>query len=432
MASYDVAVRPGVTGRGAVAHALAVFRAGLKKGSGAGAHRDHVRAVVQRGLHVQLGAGRGQVGPDAREADVALEHRGVAEAGDVADLLARAVRVVPQPLLPAERLLVLGGQLAGVAVQPVPVGPVDDDPGRGPPRGVVEQLAADRLAADEAPAAVADALEHPALAELLRRDPVVVGPGRAAVLPLGAGERQAGLDAQHHQRLLAERPEPVRPAGLEDGVQDLHRVVGRDGQLEAQVAGVAGARHHDRDRRELGLGEPEVRQVGDLGHQPGEHVARARALDGEHRVVVGDVLDRDAAAVLVRGQPAQHRPRGRHQQLVVALPEDDAVLHHEAAVVAPQRVRRAAGPQDAQVAHHHAGQEVDGLGTGDPVLEERRGVEDAHRVAHGEVLVLGGVGEAQRGQVPRPVGVEVLVVELGQALVERRRADHGGPIMADN
>ena len=299
MASYDVPVRPG--GRWSWAGLGHVWPSSgrVEEGQGGGGHGDHVRAVVQRRLHVQAGAGRGQVGPHSCQADVALERRGVAEAGDVADLLARTVRVGAQPLLPAERLLVLGGQLAGVAVEAVPVGPVDDDPGGRPARRAVEQLAADRLAAEEAAAAVAHALEHPALTELLGRDPVVVGPGRAAVLPLHAGERQPGLDAQRHQGLLAERSQPVGPAGLEDGVEHGERVVGRDGQLEAEVAGVAGAGHDDRDRGQLGLGEPEVGQAVDLGHQSGQHVARARALDGEHRVVVGDVLDRDPAAVLV-------------------------------------------------------------------------------------------------------------------------------------
>ena len=90
------------------------------------------------------------------------------------------------------------------------------------------QLAADRVAADEGAVVVAHAAQHPAHAELLGRDPVVVGEREPAVVPLDVDQRQAGLDAQHHQRLLAERPEAVAASGLEHRVEDVERVLGLD------------------------------------------------------------------------------------------------------------------------------------------------------------------------------------------------------------
>ena len=107
------------------------------------------------------------------------------------------------------------------------------------------------------------------------------------------------------------------------------------------------------------------------------------------------------------------------------MAEDDAVLHHEAAVVAPQRVLRLPGPAGADVADQHAGEEPLGVRAGDPVLEQRRGVEDPDGVADREVLVLRRVGVAQRRQVALPVRVEALRVELAEPRVERRGRDHG-------
>ena len=67
---------------------------------------------------------------------------------------------------------------------------------------------------------------------------------------------------------------------------------------------------------------------------------------------------------------------------------------------------------------------------GRPATAHTADVTDPDAVADGEVLVLGRVGVAQRRQVARPVGVEQLVVQLAQPVVERRRADHLAPLLA--
>jgi len=48
------------------------------------------------------------------------------------------------------------------------------------------------------------------------------------------------------ERLLAERSQTVRAADLEDRIEHVDRVLGLDGDLEAEVTGVAGARQGDR------------------------------------------------------------------------------------------------------------------------------------------------------------------------------------------
>ena len=126
-------------------------------------------------------------------------------------------------------------------------------------------------------------------------------------------------------------------------------------------------------------------------------------------------------------EPAEDRPAGGEQELVGGVPEHHPVPHHVPAVVAPGRVLRLAGLALRDVADQRAGQQPFGVRSGDDVLVERRGVEDPDRVPDREVLVLRRVGVAQRRERALPVGVETLVVELAQPLVEGGRAhvNHG-------
>ena len=78
-------------------------------------------------------------------------------------------------------------------------------------------------------AVAVDALEHPAQAELLRGDPVVVGEDEPAVVEVDVDQGETGLDPQHHQRVLAERAQavaPPRPRGSRPG----RRAPGRAGR----------------------------------------------------------------------------------------------------------------------------------------------------------------------------------------------------------
>ena len=82
-----------------------------------------------------------------------------------------------------------------------------------------------------------------------------------------------------------------------------------------------------------------------------EQLARPRSLDGEDAVLVADLLDGDLVAaadeVLEIGEV---RFRGGQQELVGGRSQDDAVLDHEAAVVAPGRVLRVPGGAAPDVA----------------------------------------------------------------------------------
>jgi hypothetical protein len=72
-----------------------------------------------------------------------------------------------------------------------------------------------------------------------------------------------------------------------------------------------------------------------------------------------------------RLEVGQVRLRRREQIFLLGVAQDDAVLDHEATVVAPGGVLRVAGLASPDVARQHAGQEALGIRPDDPVLVER-------------------------------------------------------------
>ena len=299
--------------------------------------------------------GRRELRADAGQRDVPLEHRRVHQARRVADL---RPRVVVDEVLLVDRRVVLGRDEPGPVVGPVVVLPVDDQPGEAPARGLLGDLALDGAAADERPVVVGQAAEHPRPAELDRRRAVLVGPAEPARAEVDVEQEQPGLDPQHVQRREPERQDAEALERRPHRVPDLERGLGRDPHLEAEVAAVAGPRDRHGRARDGALGEPEERDGRHLGDEPGEQVARARALDGEHAEFVGDLLDRHALAPDEVLEPGEIRFGGGQQELVGGRPEDDAVLDDEAAVVAPGRVLGVARRARPDVAREDAGQEV--------------------------------------------------------------------------
>ena len=83
-----------------------------------------------------------------------------------------------------------------------------------------------RVAADEVPARIE--LDHVVEPDLERV--------RLAREVVDVGEQQAGLDPQRLDRGEPDRPEAVRPAGLDDRAPQLARVLGPAVELEAELA----------------------------------------------------------------------------------------------------------------------------------------------------------------------------------------------------
>ena len=133
---------------------------------------------------------------------------------------------------------------------------------------------------------------------------------------------------------------PYAAPGRHQGVPDLDRALGRDPQLVAEVAGVAGPRHVDGDLADLRRPAPEVAKVVErLAGRGLEDVARERALEGERRRRLGLLGDRHVEAGAVLAQPAELRVgRGPAvEPLVESM--DRAVVDDLAVLVAPRACR---------------------------------------------------------------------------------------------
>ena len=132
---------------------------------------------------------------------------------------------------------------------------------------------------------------------------------------------------------------------------------GRDGDLDAPLAGVAGAGHRARDAVPGRVGDAEPPDGGGLGEHRRQPLERRRALHGEHGPLARrlDAADGVTHAVGVRGV-------GHHVEHVVAVvgprvpPHDDVVEHRAVGVVEqvgvlrPARARSCRGRWSASAA----------------------------------------------------------------------------------
>ena len=115
-----------------------------------------------------------------------------------------------------------------------------------------------------------------------------------------AVQRVADLEPQRVARAEAAGHDAAR----EDRVPERRRVLGHARQLDALLAGVAGAVDHHLDAVELA----HLPREGAAALEP-EPLERPRALHGEQRVLVGDVAD-VGAAQLAFLRASGSRPRG--------------------------------------------------------------------------------------------------------------------------
>ena len=151
-----------------------------------------------------------------------------------------------------------------------------------------------------------------------------------------------------------------------------------------------------------------------LAHTACSSGPRGRPLQRQGRHLLGDVLDLHVQSARVRHQPAQVRMRRRPAIRLLGHPRHRAVVDDGAVLVAPRRVPDLADRQLRGVAGDDAVHEPRGAGAVQPVLEERRDVDQRARVADGVVLVV----------VVRLVGADRVVarpVAKAEAFGERRR-----------
>ena len=193
-------------------------------------------------------------------------------------------------------------------------------------------------------------------------------------------QRVADLEPQR-----VARAEPARHgAARDDRVPELDGVLGRAHQLDAGLAGVAGAVDHHLDpvelahrvRERLRLGKPEA-------------LDRARPLHGEQRVLVRGVAHLGAADLAL----LQPRVRGLavarvddEEVVVRGDPVRDQVVDDAAALVRQQRVLRLAVADPVEVVREQRLEQLVRVRALDVELAHVRDVEDAAVAADGPVL----------------------------------------------
>jgi hypothetical protein len=222
------------------------------------------------------------------------------------------------------------------------------------------------------------------------------------------------------------------PAAAGEVVPQRRRIARLAEQLDAVLAGVAGAAD---ERRAAGQRAPrgaEARGQRRIGHRL-DDLARPRALDGEHRVplvgvadlglgeLAGMGLEPGQVLVVVGGVGDRQEPIGRD-----AVGEE--VVEHAAVVAAQDRVLRAADGDVLDVVGQQALEQVRGLRPARLDLAHVRDVEDAARGAHGHVLVADPA--VLHGHLPPGEGHELgarvdVSVEQGRALEGLRRRGGG-------
>ncbi len=188
-----------------------------------------------------------------------------------------------------------------------------------------------------------------------------------------------------------------RPAGA-DRLPDRQPVLGRDVDLEPELAREAHSKQTHRDTADASLPDPQVRQCGgrkiDVRDERRQHVARLRSLQGDdgpllrgRREPRPQVRPLGLQIVLHERQDAR-RParRRRHVITIVRDARDHAVVVNEAVVAQQDAVAAATHREAREVVHVHARQERRGIGPHDLDLAERRGIEDAASRAHRATL----------------------------------------------
>ena len=193
--------------------------------------------------------------------------------------------------------------------------------------------------------------------------------GRLHAAPAEAGLDRVALGAElvAVQREADLEPQGVagaEPAGDDAGVEQLgpdrRRHLGVQQQLDPVLAGVAGAADQRRAAADPDVGDAHPRRQLDP-EGAGEDGAGVRALDGEHRVAVGDVADDDVEPAAPAAEPGEVGlvvgGVGDDQVAVAAEPVGEEVVDDAAVLLAEARVLGAADLELGDVVGEHQLQE---------------------------------------------------------------------------
>jgi hypothetical protein len=238
------------------------------------------------------------------------------------------------------------------------------------------------------------------------------------------------VHVQHHEARLdpcdIERPDAgghdaVIAARSHQRVPHRERAGGRDPQLVAEVARVTGARNLEIHAGNAVVHRAEVpERVHRIARGGVQYGARQRTLQRERAERLGDLLDRHLHAEGIAVQPAQAGLRRRQAVVLLAEPADRAVVDHLAVPVAPARIEHLARPRPRHIAGDDAVQQPRRIGAGDPVLVQRRNVDERRGVADRRVLALVRELVAACGGVAGPAAPGLPLDQLCRARVKGR------------
>src|SRR6185369_4120777 len=132
-----------------------------------------------------------------------------------------------------------------------------------------------------------------------------------AAVEVDVDQQQSCFDARDVERQHAGRMNIKSASGINQCIPNFDRVFGRDPDLVAEVAGVAGSRNLDRHICDGAFSHTKVLEVCDVGvfDEALEEPAGSGSLQSKRGNAFGDVLDLNVHAGGVLCEPAQARIR---------------------------------------------------------------------------------------------------------------------------
>src|SRR5262245_21355607 len=198
----------------------------------------------------------------------------------------------------------------------------------------------------------------PAVEAGLLKLPYPADPGlerRRLGIHVGAAERQPGFEPQGVASCEPARQPAMPPDCRQDGVPDRARLAGRDEELEAVLAGVAGPGHESADAGDGRFADGERAERGQIEwRQRPERVLGFGTLERQQRELGAAVLEDDVDG-RAGGDPREIRLRrgGIHDQekAIAVEAEHDQVVHDASSLVAQHRILSVARAEPADVVH---------------------------------------------------------------------------------
>src|SRR5581483_4383784 len=295
--------------------------------------------------------------------------------------------------------------------QPLNITPVDFQPDQRTLRPAYF-LFYQGLPADEAFLVVVDQFSQAKLrgTEFLRRNERLL-----AAYVVDIGENESGFDAGNIEGQHPSGMDVETASSLHQRVPHLQRVIPRNPDFVAHVAGVSRTGDVDWNAANAAAGLAEVLQIFNVGlGYVLQQLSRGGTLDCQRRHLLGNVLDFDLQTDGVLPKPAQVGIGGCPAITVFFQPRDGAVVDNLAFFVAPAAIDDLIDCNLVDLSGDDAVHESRRILTGDHVFVKWRDVDQRAGVADSVVFVLVVSFVDTDRVIPRPLAVV-------EALAKRKR-----------